>query len=146
MNAFPFVPGSEGWLSVQPLLSGWSGEEKYRIVAPSGERLLLRVSPKPDARRRRLELDWMRRAFHRDVRMPRALDCGGDETRSWLLLTWVDGEPLASALPALPDARRYELGLEGGGALRLLHRVPAPADRPETGRISSTGRSTARSP
>ena len=129
MTSLSFIPGHGQWEKAEPLNSGWSGEEKYRLSLRSGKQLLLRLNPKPDLSRRRYEYEQMLAVYDRRVIMPRPVEYGANQTHSWLLLEWIDGVPLESALPHLDQTRQYELGLEAGRALRVIHRVPAPSSQ-----------------
>jgi len=66
--------------------------------------------------------------------MSKPIDCGlcDGGTHTYMLLSWVEGEDLESALPKLSKKEQYEFGRNAGIILRQIHSIPVEeADLPE---------------
>ncbi len=116
------------WLTAerQPLLKGWSDEQKY-IVRTESRTALLRIAPPNKAEQKRLEFENMSRAYALGLPMCEPMDFALTEEGACLLQSWIDGEDAEAVIPTLPEEEQYRYGLAAGEALRLIHSIPAPA-------------------
>ena len=124
------IPGTEGWLSCEPLTLGWSDDKKYIVRTPDGQTLLLRTAEEQRFPVKQAEYEYLKKVARLPVIASRPVDFGRFEGGVYSLYTWIDGESMEDALPSLSPARQYALGLEAGEALRTLHSLPAPEDTP----------------
>jgi len=124
------VPGSAQWISCERLLLGWSSDEKYIIRSIDGRKLLLRTAASEQYAVKRLEYELVRQVAALGVNASRPVDFGRFDGGVYTLYTWIEGQSLEDALCSLPEDVQYRLGMEAGQALRLIHTLPAPADRP----------------
>lgn len=107
---------------------GWSGDTKYCAVDASGQKYLLRVSPKAQYERKRGTFAMMQRTAALGFPMCRALEFGECDEGVYMVQTWIDGDDCEAALPRYTPARQYACGLDAGRMLRKIHSQPAPAN------------------
>ncbi|WP_187355500.1 phosphotransferase family protein [Paenibacillus tengchongensis] len=120
------IPGADEWNKVEPVLKGWSGDKKFCIRHANGHKLLLRMAGGADLPRKRAEYEMIKRFNSLDIPMSRSVGyglCGGGEY-SYLLLSWVEGEPLEERLPEMAPPEQYLLGVEAGQILAAMHALP----------------------
>ena len=124
---FADIPTASEWISVEPVNKGWSADRKYCVRTYGGERLMLRVSAGAQADAKRAEYDAVCRVAQLGIRMSMPVAFGLCEGGAsvYSLLTWLDGDEAGEVLSALPEACKYELGLEAGRMLRMIHSIPA---------------------
>ena len=120
------IPGSAGWREIEPVLKGWSSDRKFAVVDGSGHKRLLRLSEASQYPLKKGEYAMIRRANRLPYPMSRAVEFGQcpDSGSVYMLLEWVEGEPLEEVLPTLPPEAQYAAGYEAGGILRDIHRLP----------------------
>lgn len=107
----------------QPLLRGWSDDEKFIVETVKGERCLLRLSDIAVYDRKRAEYDMVQRVHGLGVITPKPLDFGlcNNGEKVYQLFSWLDGKDAAAVLPSLPENQQYDLGLKAGAALQKMH-------------------------
>ena len=120
------IPGSKGWLSCEELTLGWSTDKKYIVTDPNGRRLLLRTAKEDQFAVKQREYSFLEALAPLDINASRPVDFGRFDGGVYTIYTWLDGESMEQALPALSESRQYELGVEAGRALRKIHSLPAP--------------------
>ncbi len=131
INRLRSVLGSDHWISCDRLTLGWSTDEKYIIRTDAGETLLLRTAAPEQYEFKRREYEFVKQVYALGVNCSRPTDFGLYETGVYTLYSWIEGESLETALTGLSPEHQYALGLEAGRALRLIHTIPAPENRPE---------------
>jgi GrpB-like predicted nucleotidyltransferase (UPF0157 family)/aminoglycoside phosphotransferase (APT) family kinase protein len=115
---------------IEPLNKGWSSDKKYYIETAGDERLLLRIADAKHCNVRQTNFEAMRRCFAAGVSMQEPLDfgeCNGGKS-VYTLLSYLDGEDASTALPLLPEAEQYAMGLQAGELLLKIHSISAPTD------------------
>ena len=122
------IPDCDRFAKIDPVTKGWSNDEKYHIVTDDGRRMLLRVSDRSEFDRKRTEYGMMERVYNLGVFTSQPLGFGlCDEGKSvYSLSAWLDGESADIALPLMPKAKQYLLGIKTGEILRKIHSFPAP--------------------
>lgn len=113
----------------EPIIKGWSGDEKYCVTNGTGDRFLLRVSPADSYEEKQREFQMMRQFSALDVPMCRPIDFGVCEEGVYSLQSWLDGEDAEKVIPTLPNERQYAYGCKAGEILRTFHSVPAPEEQ-----------------
>ena len=78
---------------------GWSGDVKYCAVDETGQKYLLRVSPREQYDRKRGTFEMMQRTAALGIPMCRALEFGECSDGVYMVQTWIDGEDSEQALP-----------------------------------------------
>ena len=131
---FSDIPGFDTWESVELLSKGWSTDKKYIIKTKAGEKLLLRIADGEAFEQKKKEYEiickYAKLGFEMSKPVAFGLCDNGEHT--YILLTWVEGEDLESALPKLSKEEQYELGRSAGRILRQIHSIPVAAcDMPE---------------
>jgi aminoglycoside phosphotransferase (APT) family kinase protein len=130
MDSLRAIPGAEAWTKIEPVLKGWSNDKKYYVEDTGDRKLLLRVSDQNAYARMQGEYDLIRRINALDFPMSRIVDFGvwGEERNTYMLLTWVEGQPLGDCLRSFTEEKQYALGAEAGKILKSIHSVPITAD------------------
>lgn len=105
---------------------GWSGDVKYCAVDETGQKYLLRVSPREQYDRKRGTFEMMQRTAALGIPMCRALEFGECSDGVYMVQTWIDGEDSEQALPRYSPAQQYAYGVDAGRILRRIHSQPAP--------------------
>lgn len=105
---------------------GWSGDVKYCAVDETGQKYLLRVSPREQYDRKRGTFEMMQRTAALGIPMCRALEFGECSDGVYMVQTWIDGEDGEQALPRYSPAQQYAYGVDAGRILRRIHSQPAP--------------------
>lgn len=131
---FSDIPGYDTWVSVELLSKGYSADKKYKISTKTGETLLLRISDASVHEQKKKEYDIICKYEKLGFEMSKPLDCGlcDKGEHSYMLLTWVEGEDLETAMASLSEKEQYELGRSAGRILRQIHSIPVKVcDVPE---------------
>lgn len=112
--------------SCEPVCKGWSNDKKYRVLTGTGETCLLRVSDIECLAAKQKEYEIIRKfaGIGFPMSQPVSFGISEDGTKVHMLLTWVDGKDLETALPEMPAAQQYRLGREAGRILRQIHSLP----------------------
>ena len=123
---FSDISGFERWESVEPLNKGWSTDKKYIVKTKEGEKLLLRIADGSELEQKKKEYEIIGKYAKLGFDMSKPMDFGvcDDGAHTYMLLTWVEGEDLESALPKLSKEEQYELGRCAGTILRRIHDIP----------------------
>lgn len=110
-------------VEMQPIHKGWSKDKKYYVLDERGQAYLLRVSDLDMLEARQANIAFLQEAqkMKLPLPIPVELDCNGQEVH--LLLQWIDGEDLSSALARLTPDEIYRHGLEMGHTLQRLHHL-----------------------
>ena len=100
---FMEIQSSVLWKTITKIEKGWSPDEKYFIETVDGDRLLLRISDisKQEEKKREYEIICKYSQLGFDMSMPVEYGVCDNGKSSYMLLTWVEGEDLGSALPLL---------------------------------------------
>ncbi|MDD2431448.1 MAG: phosphotransferase family protein [Firmicutes bacterium] len=122
------IIGYNSFLKIEPINKGWSNDKKYYIETTEGRKLLLRVADISHYSRKKAEFEMMKQLATLGVPMSQPLDFGTCDKgkKVYSLLTWCDGEDAEVVLPRLTETEQYELGVNSGNILRLIHSIPAP--------------------
>ena len=123
---FSDIPGFLSWENVELLSKGYSADKKYKISTKTGETLLLRSSDASVHEQKKKEYDIICKYEKLGFEMSKPLDCGlcDKGEHSYMLLTWVEGEDLETAMASLSEKEQYELGRSAGHILRQIHSIP----------------------
>ena len=113
---------------IEFLDKGFSDERNYVLWERGEPVYLLRISGADKSRRRQWDFDQLHTHYERGVRCSRPLEFGVDESGRlcYTLLGYIVGESGSVALPNLPKATQYEIGLDAGCELLKLHELRYP--------------------
>ena len=120
------IPGANTWKSCERLTLGWSSDEKYIVTDPADRKLLLRTAKADQFETKRAEFEFLQKIERLGVNASRPVDLGRFDGGVYTLYTWIEGDSMESALPALPAWEQYALGYEAGQILKRIHSIPAP--------------------
>ena len=128
---FQEIAQSKHWLSVDRINKGWSSDEKYMVKTKQGK-MLLRVSSLESYDIKRKEFEVITRYQKTGITMSQPLDfgvCGNShERKTYMLLSWIEGQDLGDILPSLPESEQYRLGRSAGTILRKIHALQIHED------------------
>lgn len=136
---FADIPGLKNLRGAQPIHQGYSSDEKWMVKDAQGQPFLLRLSDSGQYAQKRREFNIIRLFNTLPFTMSRAIGMGlcDQGQRVYMLLSWVEGESLAQALPALPPAQQYRLGEQAGRILKAMHSLPVqPQDIPPVTKVA----------
>lgn len=127
---FKEIQGYNTWHKVEKIHKGWSDDTKYYIETEDNKKLLLRISGIDKYEEKKKEYDIICKYSKLGFEMSQPVDfgiCNGKQ-KVYILLTWVEGEDLESALPKLNKEKQYELGRSAGATLRKIHSLKVPIE------------------
>lgn len=121
---FKMVPNLSKYEVVEKLNKGWSGDDKYILKNPSGEKYLLRLSPMTRFEQRKGQYDLLKRLNPLDIPLPKVIDFGQlDDTQCYLLLTYLEGEEASDFVQSLSPDEQYDEGIKLGQVLSKIHQA-----------------------
>ncbi|MGL4737303.1 MAG: phosphotransferase, partial [Cellulosilyticaceae bacterium] len=132
---FEEIPGYKTWRRISKVDKGWSDDTKYLIETEDGKKLLLRISAGNTNVQKQAEYEIVKKYATLGFEMSQPLDFGicNEGQNVYILLTWVEGEDLETALPKLSEAKQYALGREAGEILRRIHSLEVPKEQRPVG-------------
>lgn len=120
------IPNYKDWTFIKKIDEGWSSDIKYYIEDCNKNKLLLRLSDISMLEVKKKEFEIIRKYNSLPFEMSKALSFGtcNNNQNIYMLLSWVNGESLGTALPKLSEKEQYKLGLEAGNILKEIHSIP----------------------
>ncbi len=117
------------FVSKTPINKGWSSDKKYCVTDKNGMKYLLRVSDAAFYNAKKFEFDMMKKVASFGIPMcrPLSLDIRADGV--YFLQSWIDGVDAGDVIGNMPSEQQYALGVEAGRLLKIIHSIPAPAER-----------------
>ncbi|MDR3313612.1 MAG: GrpB family protein [Oscillospiraceae bacterium] len=111
---------------VAPIAKGWSEDTKYCVTQADGTKRLLRITPVVRHEKKNALFQMLERVAALGTPMCQLTEHGACADGIYALYDWIDGEDVETALPHLPAAEQYALGVKSGEILRTIHTIPAP--------------------
>ncbi|PKK98061.1 MAG: aminoglycoside phosphotransferase [Tenericutes bacterium HGW-Tenericutes-2] len=123
---FEDIPGYDKWVKIEKIERGWSFDTKYYVESEDNQKLLLRISDIKFYDKKKKEFEVISMYSKLGFKMSNPVDFGvfENETKVYMLLTWVEGEDLEIALPMLSNEEQYQIGREAGLILKKIHSLP----------------------
>ena len=90
------------FVSRQPILKGYSKDQKYCVTDDRGRKFLLRISPLEQYAQKKRQYDFMCQAAALGIPMCRPLEFGTSDEGVYSLQTWIDGGDAREIVPCLP--------------------------------------------
>ena len=117
------IPKYKTWEYIDKVNAGWSSDSKFYIEDKAGNKLLLRISDVSIYNRKRKEFEIVKKFNSLGFAMSQAIEFGicNNGKNVYILLTWVEGNSLSSALEDLTEREQYDLGLQAGRILKEIH-------------------------
>ena len=128
-NLFDDIIKEEQWITIKKINKGWSSDIKYYIETVSNKKLLLRISKIENYEYKKKEYERICKYSLCDIEMSQPLDFGTCNHGVYMLLTWVSGEDLSSALLNVGKSEQYRLGRMAGEILKKIHSIEIPLDQ-----------------
>ena len=128
-DMFTEIPGYEAFAKKELITKGWMPDErKYYVETSDARRLMLRIADVSKYEKQKALYTTLEQVSELGIPVSRPVGFGicGNNQSVYLLLTWVDGEDVESALPAMSQAEQYRTGLKAGRLLQNIHSIPAP--------------------
>lgn len=114
-------------VSREPIIKGWSGDEKYRVRTNGGAVYLLRVSPHDKKEGRKALFEMLKEVSLLGITMCEPIEIGMCDEGVYMLHSWVDGKDAEEVILEFTEADQYKLGIDAGESLKKIHSIPAPA-------------------
>ncbi len=129
---FNDIPLHSNWIKVEPLLKGWSEDEKYYIEDRNGDRFLLRLSDISLYDKKKIEFEKVKLLTKFNINIPTPVDMGicNDGNMVYILFTWLDGIDARDNLTYFDKAKQYKLGVQAGKILKKIHSIKPNYDLP----------------
>ncbi len=121
-------PIFESIISREPIEKGWSGDMKFKATISGGAVYLLRIGSADKAEKFQNIARAQLEAKRLGVPTCEPFELGLCGEGAYILQRWIDGVDARDELPNLSKERCYELGLQAGKILRILHLIEAPKD------------------
>ncbi|MDQ0459204.1 aminoglycoside phosphotransferase family protein [Clostridium sardiniense] len=120
------IPDYKYWTLIKKIDKGWSADIKYYIEDCNKNKLLLRLSDISMLNPKKKEFEIIKKYNSLPFEMSKVISFGicNSKQNIYILLTWVEGESLITALPKLSEKAQYRLGLEAGNILKEIHSIP----------------------
>jgi len=117
------IPKYKTWEYIDKVNAGWSSDSKFYIEDKAGNKLLLRISDVCIYDRKRKEFEIVKKFNSLGFAMSQGIEFGicNNGENVYILLTWVEGTSLNSALEDLTEREQYDLGLQAGRILKEIH-------------------------
>ena len=115
------------FVTKEPILKGWSNDQKYRVTDASGTRYLLRISDSAQYEAKQAEFSMMQQVASLGIPMCQPIGLGLCKEGVFSLQSWIEGEDGEQVILDYSDEAQYGYGLEAGRILRKIHSIPAPA-------------------
>jgi aminoglycoside phosphotransferase (APT) family kinase protein len=120
---FKGINGSESWDIIEEGNKGWSEDKKYHIITKNKEHLLLRLSDIKFYERKQKEYNILLELSKLDFEMSKPVDFGVCDSGVYMLLKWIEGEDLETAILKKDTVEQYELGIQSGKILKKIHSI-----------------------
>ena len=121
----------------EPIIKGWSEDEKYCVTTAEGTQYLLRITPISRYETRKSLFGMMERVASLDIPMCAPIEFGTCDDDAlykggvYSIQNWIAGEDLEAMLPLLSETEQYVLGLKSGEIVHKIHTIPAPETQEE---------------
>lgn len=123
IERFEDIPKFNSWRKMERIEYGWSSDDKYYIEDDKHEKFLLRISQSDLYMQKKREFDIIQKFNKLNFPMSRAVDFGhlNNKESVYMLLSWVEGQPLEKVIQSLSEEEQYSLGVEAGTILKNIH-------------------------
>lgn len=108
----------------EALNKGWSSDKKFVITTRDGFKILLREAPLSKSKTIISSLELMKYAQSHGVSLcsPLSYEKSGDTFKSYF--SWINGVDLKDHLKTVDKQEHYNLGLDAGKYLKIIHNAP----------------------
>lgn len=143
---FNDIPGAESWVRISEITEGDSGDRKFYVKNNENERFFLRIADTNLYDRKKNEFEHLQAANAMGAAVPKPVGFGlcGNGKSLYLQTRWIYGRQGAAGLKDLHPFKQYELGMEAGLNLKLIHhcaisrKLPSEWERIQMNRCRQT--------
>ncbi|KRE57915.1 aminoglycoside phosphotransferase family protein [Paenibacillus sp. Soil750] len=123
------LPFLQNVTEITRITKGFSFDSKYFLYENSETpQYVLRTAPLKQKQKKESEFEVVKNVFDRGIKTSKPIQFGAIESIDicYMLLSYVEGEDAFDILPSLSDDEQYQIGLQAGRELRIMHDIPAP--------------------
>lgn len=117
------------FVTKEPILKGWSGDQKYHVTDENGGQFLLRISDATQAEKEIEKFEMVKRVASLGVPMCRPVEISASAEGVFAIYEWIEGGDAEDIIPTLTETAQYNYGVEAGHILKTIHTIPAPPDQ-----------------
>lgn len=122
---FSAIKESSTWISIEPLLKGWSKDKKYIITDQNNKKYLLRISNIDLYEKKLKQFNLLKSVEKLNINASKPIAFGKlNEKELYMLLSYLEGEDAESYVNKINDEEAYLLGFQTGKILKKLHSIP----------------------
>lgn len=120
------VTNNRMWKSYSKINSGYSDEIKYHVVNYKDQQYLIKISNANLFYKKQLAYRAMKKIEALPFSKPMYFDIGyfNENQNVFSIQTWVDGELLKDKITLLPPHAKYNLGMQAGISIKMVHDLP----------------------
>jgi aminoglycoside phosphotransferase (APT) family kinase protein len=123
------IPQLNQAIAIEPILKGVSADKKWIIRLPNNEKQLLRMFDLTELTHKQMEYEAITAIESFGVKCCKPLAFGElvNSNQGYMLLSFIEGDDATDELLKLTETEQYQIGVETGRELRLVHQLEAPA-------------------
>ncbi len=108
---------------IYPFNEGWSDDDKFIVETESEDKYLLRLSNIDKASRAKRQVKIIEQAIAASIPTQIVVDHGTclDDEKYFILLKWIEAEPLLDKILSYSEDTQYNLGRTAGQYLQKIH-------------------------
>lgn len=110
---------------IDKIHAGWSNDLKFKLTDENNRNFLLRISDISLESKKREEFYYLKRLGDLNINAPKAIkiDVDKDIKFVYMILNWIEGDPLKNKITEMNEAFNYDLGYKSGQMLKKIHGI-----------------------
>lgn len=117
------------FVSMTPIIKGWSRDKKYKVTKNDGVDYLLRISPIELYEKRKELFTILKKVEELNIPMCKPVEFGTCKEGVYALHSWINGKDATEVIPFLTETEQYNLGIKSGEILHKIHSILAPENQ-----------------
>ncbi|MBR3863861.1 MAG: phosphotransferase [Clostridia bacterium] len=114
-----------GVVKYEKLNKGWSRDTKLILTDKKENKYLLRISNGELFEKKKEQFELLQRLKALEINCSKPIEFGRlSDGRVYTLLSWLEGISAEESVSKMSDLQAYNIGVEGGKALKELHKIP----------------------
>jgi aminoglycoside phosphotransferase (APT) family kinase protein len=125
-----YIPSMTNITDISLVTKGFSYDAKYFLYEQSEwPSYVLRTSPKDQTQQKMKEYEIITQIYEMKVKTSKPIECGTIDSLDicYMILSYVEGDDASEILPSLSYDEQYQIGIEAGKELRIMHDLAAPS-------------------
>ncbi|MDF2700862.1 MAG: hypothetical protein K0Q49_2425, partial [Haloplasmataceae bacterium] len=119
------IPEFSNWIKIEPVLKGWSDDQKFYIEDNLGNKLLLRLANISKYQTKKIEYEYLNKLLTLEISMTTPIKFGICCQYVYTLYKWIEGVDAEIGLKEYSKKEQYEFGIIAGKILKRIHSIPA---------------------